>query len=410
MKLFRIISLALLILFFACDSDTVEPIGDGQQELPEDDNDLNDDNDDEVGVLNETVTVSVVNAFENLSFNQPLDLQSSNDDTNRIFVAEKTGRILVFKNEPSVSSTDTFLDLSANLSTTSEQGLLGFAFHPNYISNGHVYVCYNPNAGVSFISRFTVSQGNPNAVDMNSELVLLQIPQPQTNHNGGQLAFGPDGYLYISSGDGGGGGDPDNNAQTRSNLLGNILRIDVDNTSGALNYGIPRDNPFVGENNIREEIFAYGLRNPWRISFDSETGALWAGDVGQGALEEIDIIVSGGNYGWKLFEGTSCFSGNCDVNGLIAPIYEYARDNPDDRSVTGGYVYRGDTVTALAGKYIYGDFVSGRIWALETDGSVNQLVTASGLSISSFGVDDNQELYVINFSGEIYKFEENPIE
>ncbi|NKI31897.1 PQQ-dependent sugar dehydrogenase [Croceivirga thetidis] len=409
MKLYRLTFIALLALFFACNSDTIEPIGDDGQDSQQDDS--NDDGDDGVddGILNETVTVSVVNAFENLAFTQPLDLQSPNDGTDRIFVAEKTGRIRVFENDPNVTSADTYLDLSGNLSTTSEQGLIGFAFHPDYASNGYVYVCYNPSTGVSNISRFTVSQSNANAVDPGSEVLIIQISQPDTNHNGGQLAFGPDGYLYISSGDGGGAGDTDNNSQTRSNLLGNILRIDVDNTENGLNYAIPLSNPFVGENGVRGEIYAYGLRNPWRMSFDSESGSLWAADVGQGAREEIDVIVSGGNYGWKLFEGTSCFSGDCNDSGLTPPIYEYGHDN-GDRSVTGGTVYRGDEISSLKGKYIYGDYVSGRIWALETDGSTNQLVTGSRLSVSAFGVDSNKELYVCDLVGGIYKFVETPIQ
>lgn len=406
MKLYRFLLLALIALPFAC-SDNIEPLQDDGNSVQDDGGVTSGDGDD--GILNETVTVSVVNAFENLSFSSPLDLQAPNDGTDRIFVAEKGGLIKVFDNNPAASSTEIFLDLSSNLSTSSEQGLIGFAFHPDYVSNGFVYVCYNPSANVSYISRFSVSSGNPDLVDAGSEVVILEIPQPETNHNGGQLAFGPDGYLYISSGDGGGGGDPSNNSQNRSNLLGNILRIDVDNTSGQQNYAIPADNPYIGETNIREEIFAYGLRNPWRMSFDSQTEDLWTGDVGQGEMEEIDVIVSGGNYGWKLFEGTSCFSGDCDETGLVAPIFEYNHDN-GDRSVTGGIVYRGQEVSALKGKYVYGDFVSGRLWALETDGSDNELIVDSSLSVSAFGVDTNQELYVVDFGGSIYKFRESPIE
>ncbi len=351
----------------------------------------------------EETSVSLVNAFPELSFNQPLDLQVPNDGTDRIFVVEKGGRIRVFPNEADVTETTTFLDLSANLSTESEQGLLGLAFHPDFSSNGQFYVHYSPDESTSRISRFTVAMGAANT-DLNSELILMDIPQPDTNHNGGQLAFGPDGLLYLAIGDGGGAGDPDNNAQDRSNLLGSILRIDVDNPSNSLNYGIPSDNPFVGNNNIREEIFAYGLRNPWRMSFDPQTGELWTGDVGQGAREEINIIQSGGNFGWRLFEGTSCFSGDCDNTGLVPPIFEYGHSN-GDRSVTGGYVYRGE-ISTLQGKYIYGDFVSGRIWTMDTDGSNNQLLTASGLNIASFGTDANQELYVCAFDGAIYTLRE----
>jgi glucose/arabinose dehydrogenase len=360
---------------------------------------------DDDGESMEEAALGLVNAFPQLSFSQPLDLQSPDDGTNRIFVAEKGGRIRVFTNEPTVNEDTVFLDLSANLSTVSEQGLLGLAFHPNYQSNGFFYVYYTPTAGLSQVSRFTVS-ANAAIADAASELVLLEIPQPATNHNGGQIAFGPDGYLYIALGDGGGGGDPFENGQDRSTLLGSILRIDVDSQENGLNYSIPKDNPFIGEPNVREEIYAYGLRNPWRISFDTQTGELWTGDVGQNAIEEIDVVVSGGNYGWPIFEGTRCFSGDCNDTGLIDPIFEYAQDN-GDRSITGGFVYRGTTVPSLQGKYIYGDFVSGRIWALELDGTLNELVEASRLNIASFGTDTSQELYVCAFDGSIYKFQEN---
>ncbi len=350
--------------------------------------------------------IGLVNAFPALSFNQPLDLQSPNDGTDRLFVVEKGGRIRVFPNEGDVIEFTTYLDLSANLSTESEQGLLGLAFHPDFASNGQFYVHYSPNTSTSRISRFTVAMGATSA-DVNSEQILMDIPQPDTNHNGGQLAFGPDGLLYLAIGDGGGAGDPDNNAQNRANLLGTILRIDVDNPSNGLNYGIPSNNPFLGESTIREEIFAYGLRNPWRMSFDPQTGDLWTGDVGQGAREEINIIQSGGNFGWKLFEGTSCFSGDCDESGLVPPIFEYGHSN-GDRSITGGYVYRGNAISSLQGKYIYGDFVSGRIWTIDTDGSDNELLLASGLNIASFGTDSNKELYVCAFDGVIYAFREVP--
>ena len=384
----------LLILFFAL------PFSCGT----EDDNfELIDESDQ--GDPNTNVTVSLVNAFENLSFTQPLDLQSPDDGTNRIFVVEKQGRIQVFENNGTVMESVTFLDLSNGISTASEQGLLGLAFHPNYQDNGHFYVFYTPSSGLSVVSRFTVSPSNPNSVDINSELQIVEIPQPETNHNGGQIAFGPDGYLYIALGDGGGGGDPQNNAQNRSNLLGNILRIDVDNPGNGMNYGIPTDNPFLNDSASRHEIYAYGFRNPWRMSFDVQTGTLWAADVGQNELEEIDLVRSGGNYGWKLFEGTSCFSGNCDDTGLVAPIFEYGQSN-GDRSITGGYVYRGNEVGMLTGKYVYGDFVSGRIWTLNTDGTENELLLQSRLNIASFGTDSANELYICAFDGSIYKFVE----
>ena len=383
MKSFLLFLLMVCFLLGSCASDN------GTADDSSDDGSMSDDG-------NTEVEVGLVNAFPALSFSQPLDLQSPNDGTDRIFVVEKGGRIRVFDNEVDVAQSSDFLDISGNLTTTSEMGLLGLAFHPNYQSNGYFYVFYTPSANLSVISRFNVSTVNGNVADPSSELVILEIPQPDTNHNGGQLAFGPDGYLYISLGDGGGGGDPFENGQDRSTLLGSILRIDIDNQSAGLNYDIPSDNPFVGEGGVRAEIFAYGLRNPWRMSFDTQTGNLWTGDVGQGAIEEINVVVSGGNYGWPLFEGTSCFSGDCNNAGLIAPIFEYVQDN-GDRSITGGYVYRGSQNPSLLGKYVYGDFVSGRIWAVELDGNGNELIDPSGLSIASFGTDAAEELYICAF-------------
>ncbi|MGI9553187.1 MAG: PQQ-dependent sugar dehydrogenase [Aurantibacter sp.] len=387
--------LLVSFLIFSCSSESSSPVeNNNEMEGPADPESMNE----------EEVTIALVNAFPNLSFSQPLDLQAPNNGSNKVYVAEKGGVIKVFDNESSTTETETFLDLG-NISTTSEQGLLGFTFHPSFEMNGHFFVYYTPNTNVSFISRFTVSQANPNLADANSELVILEISQPQTNHNGGQIAFGPDGYLYIAVGDGGGAGDPNRNSQNRANLLGNILRIDIDNTQEGLNYAIPADNPYVNEPNFRSEIYAYGLRNPWRMSFDTQTGKLWTADVGQNKIEEIDLVESGKNYGWNLFEGLDCFSGDCNSTNLAAPIFEYTQDN-GDRSITGGYVYRGAENASIQGKYVYGDFVSGRIWALNEDGSGNRLVVASGLSISSFGTDDDQELYVCAFDGSIYKFQE----
>lgn len=355
-------------------------------------------------------TIALQNAYPNLRFSRPLDLQSPADGTDRIFVVEQGGTIQVFPNNEMVSESVTFLDIENNLVSRDELGLLGLAFHPNYDSNGLFYLAYTPSADLLVVSRFQVSGSDPNAADPSSETILLRIPQPFANHNGGQLTFGPDGYLYIASGDGGSGGDPQGNAQNLTNLLGKILRIDVNNTENALPYAIPSDNPFLSNPSARQEIYAYGLRNPWRFSFDIQTNVLWAADVGQNAIEEIDVIESGGNYGWNTLEGTQCFnSSTCDINGFIAPVFEYDQ-SANDRSITGGYVYRGQAIASLQGLYIYADFISGRIWALSTNlGSdlSNQLLVESRLPVSSFGTDVNNELYICAFDGAIYKFIES---
>jgi len=261
------------------------------------------------------------------------------------------------------------------------------------------------------IARYQVLSDDPDTADPASEQIVLVFDQPFGNHNGGQLAFGPDGYLYIAVGDGGSGGDPQENGQNLQTLLGSILRIDVDQSTGGLNYGIPSDNPFAGHATNRPEIYAYGLRNPWRISFDSQTGQLWAGDVGQNELEEIDIIEKGSNYGWNVMEASACFqpSSGCNTSGLSLPIWEYGRQQ-GDVSVTGGHVYRGSAVPMLQGLYVYGDFASSRIWVLDFSNlnePVNTEIMDLNIGIASFGVDEEQELYICAFDGSIYKFVAN---
>jgi glucose/arabinose dehydrogenase len=351
----------------------------------------------------------VENAFPNLSFKRPVDLQHSGDNTNRLFVVEQAGLIYVFSNSREVDSKNVFLDLKSKVKDRgNEEGLLGLAFHPNYKSNGYFYVNYtaaNPNRTV--ISRFKVSDANKNEANPNSEQVILEIPQPYGNHNGGQLAFGSDGYLYIAVGDGGSGGDPLGHGQNLTTMLGSILRIDIDNKANGKEYAIPADNPFAkNTNDYREEIYAYGLRNPWRFSFDKETGSLWTGDVGQDLYEEINIIVKGGNYGWNIMEGMHCFKppAGCDTSGLILPVWEYGRK--EGISVTGGFVYRGKTMAGLIGKYIYGDFGSGNIWALDVSNKnkpFSALLLKTKLNIASFGTDQNNELYICSFDGKIYR-------
>jgi glucose/arabinose dehydrogenase len=360
--------------------------------------------------------VEIQSAFPNLTFSRPVDLQYAGDGSNRLFVVEQQGIIRVFENNPNVSNSSIFLDIIGRvLDSGNEQGLLGLAFHPDYVNNGYFYVNYtatSPNRTV--ISRFKVSEQDSNIAIADSELVLLEFNQPYSNHNGGQIAFGPnDGYLYIGTGDGGSYGDPECNAQNRTTLLGAILRIDVNGTSSLGNYSIPADNPFYNNSQgFREEIYAYGLRNPWRFSFDPLTGWLWAADVGQGLWEEVDLIVNGGNYGWSIFEGNHCYNSTwpcdslpCDTTGLKMPIWEY--NHNVGQSITGGYVYRGSLVSELVGKYVYADFVSGRIWTLEYSGSgsaVNQELFDTSLQIASFGKDPAGELYICAFDGKIYHF------
>jgi len=351
----------------------------------------------------------VERALQNSSFNRPIDLTYAPDGTDRIFIVEQQGRIRVL--DTSRSTPTLFLDIASRVTgTANEEGLLGLAFHPDYAQNGYFYVYYSvvfPRRR-SVIARYSVSAADANRGDTASELKILEIEQPYSNHNGGKLAFGPDGYLYIGVGDGGSGGDPDGNGQNRRTLLGTILRIDVDNPQSGLQYGVPRDNPFVGVGGgVREEIWAYGLRNPWRFSFDRVSGDLWAGDVGQNAVEEIDLVTRGGNYGWRGMEGNRCYDRTvgCPGPDFIAPVIDYQQGGTHC-SVTGGVVYRGSRLPELYGAYIYGDYCSGVIWALWWDGTRvtdQRELVRSGLSISAFGEDENGELYIVDLSGGIYQ-------
>ena len=343
-------------------------------------------------------------AFPNLTFNQPVGIVNSGDGTNRLFVIEQAGGIQVFNNSRGAGASSVFLNISSRVVYGGEQGLLGLAFHPNYTSNGYFYVNYVANNPLRIvISRFSVSPNDPNQALNGGEIILLEVNQPFSNHKGGQIAFGADGYLYIGLGDGGSGGDPFGNAQNRTTLLGKILRINVDSPSQGRNYSIPLDNPFVGNAlGYREEIYTYGFRNPWRFSFDMLTGRLWVGDVGQNQREEIDLVEKGKNYGWNIMEGTLTFSSGSHV-GLVLPVWEY--NHTDGIAIIGGCVYRGSTLTGLYSQYIYGDYGSGNVWALQYDGvvlPVNTLLANTGLNISSFGVDEQNELYFCTLGGKIY--------
>jgi glucose/arabinose dehydrogenase len=358
---------------------------------------------------NMSMTLSV--AFPNLSFSKMVFLTSPDDGTNRIFVVLQTGLIMVFPNEMDASSAAVFLNISRRITDAgNEQGLLGLAFDPHYSTNGYFYVYYTAAAGSrhAVVSRFSVNATNPNSADPNSELVILQIPQPPAfnNHNGGMLAFGPDGDLYIGVGDGGSEGDPLGNGQNTSTLLGKILRIDVSGASADHPYTIPSDNPFVGKSGFRGEIWAYGLRNPWRFSFDASTGQLWVGDVGQDKYEEVDLITKGGNYGWNTMEGFSCYSpaSGCNTTGLQLPVLAYPHTM--GCAVMGGYVYTGPSTPSLQGVYVYGDYCSGNIWGLEYNGTsvtYHAELVAGGPSILSFGVDASGNLYVLSSDGNIYE-------
>ncbi|WP_411032162.1 PQQ-dependent sugar dehydrogenase [Spongiimicrobium sp. 3-5] len=372
-------------------------------------------------------------AYPNISFDFPVEITTAGDGTNRMFVVEQPGLIKVFPNSISVSNSDvdTFLDLSQIVSYSEGQeiGLLGLAFHPNYSQNGFFYVYYTQDSQVSGINeeivlaRYTVSAGDPNIADPGSELVIFSFDKNQdnSNHNGGKIAFGPDGYLYISVGDGGGAGDPQGNGQNLSTVFGSILRIDIDldgsnpvesnpDTPNG-NYEIPANNPRVGQSGL-DELFAWGIRNTWKFSFDAQTGRLWGSDVGQDANEEINLINIGENYGWNRFEAFDVEDGSTDLVTTpdTKPVFFYDH-NSGDVSITGGYVYRGSSDNpSLQGKYIYGDFASGRVWSLDYNASNNTassefLFRTNGEFISSFGLDEFGELYFsdYNSSASIYK-------
>ena len=354
--------------------------------------------------------IQVERVFSDLSFQEMTNLVQPDDASGLIFITEQRGVIYTFSANNSQQA-DIFLDITDRVNRGgAEEGLLGLAFDPVYQENGYFYVYYSAaDPSRSVLSRFSIDEEDTDVADPESEVIIMEVAQPYANHNAGQLAFGPDGYFYIGLGDGGGSGDPLGNAQNLSTVLGSILRIDVSGLSAPGDYEIPADNSFVGTEDAREEIWAFGLRNPWRFSFDLETGLLWAADVGQNLWEEIDIITKGANYGWNIMEGSHFYSPStgCNQSGLTLPIFEY--DHSQGCSVTGGYVYRGDQIPSLQGYYIYGDYCSGNIWALAYDGSAvteNILLVDSGLSITSFGEDLTGGLYILDRQGGIYTLAE----
>ena len=334
----------------------------------------------------------------------PLYLTHAGDRSGRLFVVEQAGTIRIIRSGRILATP--FLDIRSRVISGGEQGLLSVAFHPRYATNGRFFVNYTAAgggpAGKSVIAEYRVSAGNPDIADP-AERVLLEVPDPYPNHNGGLNKFGPDGFLYIGMGDGGSGGDPHNNGQRLEVLLGKLLRIDVD---GGQPYRVPPDNPFVARPGARGEIWAYGLRNPWRFSFDRATGRLFLADVGQNKWEEIDLIEKGQNYGWNIMEGAHCFkpATDCPTAGLRSPIAVY--DHAVGCSITGGYVYRGARLPELTGRYLFGDYCSGRLWSLTEAGPDRWVIAqllGTGLNISSFGEDQDGEVYVVDHRGGIYR-------
>lgn len=332
----------------------------------------------------------------------PLFLTQAGDGSGRLFVVEQPGRIRVLEGHALLPAP--FLDITKQVLSGGERGLLGLAFHPDYRRNGRFFVNYTRKQdGATVLAEYR--RGSIATSAVTEERILLIVPQPYPNHNGGMLAFGHDGYLYVGLGDGGSKGDPENHAQNLEDLLGKILRIDVDRGDP---YGIPMDNPFAKEGG-RPEIYAFGLRNPWRFSFDVKTGNLWVADVGQYKWEEINVVARGGNYGWRVMEGTHCFhpSTDCHTTTFSMPLYEYSHEK-GRCSIIGGYLYRGQAISSLAGTYVYGDFCSGEIFALQNPprdqplGEAHMILKTS-LHISSFGEDAAGELYVLDHNGGVYR-------
>jgi glucose/arabinose dehydrogenase len=362
--------------------------------------------------------------FPNLSFSQPIALLQAPNDASRWFVVEQGGMVRVFANQPQATTSAVFADLRDRVDAGGEMGLLGMAFHPNFPTDPRVFFNYtNQDSGlVTRISEFGLDANGNVDTTPGRERILMTISQPQANHNGGHLAFGGDGFLYIGMGDGGGANDepqdrPIGNGQLMTTVLGKMLRIDVDSASTP--YGIPTDNPFAANPQLCNangtgpancpEIYASGFRNPWRWSFDRDNGDLWVGDVGQGQLEEIDRVERRGNYGWRCFEGTQATNLPCGSESpLLPPVAQYGRS--EGAAVTGGYVYRGSAIAGLRGRYVFGDFISGQLWHIAADTQPTVRMTrgfSTELNISSFAEDGAGELYVVDYGGGLYRLTGN---
>ncbi len=375
-----------------------------------------------IGVLSLAIAVPTGSAATSVALKpvvtglrSPVALTDPDDGTSRLFVAEQGGRIRVIKNGALLSKP--FLDISRQVSSGGERGLLGIAFHPNYRANGKFYVNFTrASDGATAINEYRVSGSDPDVARKSSHRRIMTLKQPAANHNGGSIAFGPDGYLYIGTGDGGGSGDPGNRAQRLSSLLGKMLRIDINGTTKSKAYRIPRSNPYVGRPG-KNQIWSRGLRNPWGWSFDRATTDLWIADVGQERYEEVNRSKAstssksrgrGVNYGWRVMEGRHCYlpSSGCDKSGKVKPVVEYSHSQ--GCSIIGGYVYRGSAVPGLAAKYVFGDFCSGKIWTIPRNASkpaAKTLLLSTGRNITAFGQDRGGELYVLATNGTLYRIE-----
>lgn len=385
--------LGLTIFIVACDNGPIPRNGPNECVAP-------------AQVVQDDVSAQLVDAFPELpGLANMVGLVQIPGDDSRWFAILKEGRVMMFDNSPGADSVTEVLDISDQVRDSGEMGFHSIAFHPNFASNQQLYLSYNESTTRdSIISRVTFDGVNP--VDTATETTLLRLSQPASNHNGGQIAFGPDGMLYIGFGDGGGSGDTFGNGQNLQSWHGSLLRIDVDSGSP---YSVPADNPFVGNPDALPEIYAYGLRNPWRFSFDQQTGELWVADVGQNRYEEINLVSKGDNLGWPIMEATSCYnSSSCDQTGLTLPVAEYAHGD-GDCSVSGGFVYRGESQSVLAGSYLYSDFCSGRLRSTRRSGEsyITQLLTPTNINTAGFGQGLDGEVYYLGWggSGRIYRIE-----
>ena len=381
--------LPCLVFMFYCDYSCAEPVSLAAPAK---------------GISYQTVPkIGLKQVFDRIKFNKIVYMLQAPNDNSSWYIVEKQGRVLKVANQQSTDQSKVFIDITDRVDAQpNEAGLLGMAFDPQYAANHQVYLSYTNGSNnlVSRISRFRLLK-NGDALDPGSEQIILQVDQPYSNHNGGNIQFGPDGYLYIGLGDGGAGGDPHANGQNTNTLLGALLRIDI----RAHPYGIPSDNPFANGHNGRPEIYAWGLRNPWRWSFDRKTHTLWLADVGQNAWEEVNRITQAGNFGWNRKEASHCYkASSCVQPNLVEPVIEYSHDN--GCSITGGYVYRGVKLADLQGVYLFADYCSGAIWgARELGAKVTQpqRLMNSGLNIASFAQGNDGELFVIHLGGEIYQ-------